>query len=83
MLSLKLQEEIFIETEKIVKKLNIPRNKYINEALTFYNAKQKRALIEKQLAYESKILQENPDPIGKEWEEAAVFDGLEDEYDYT
>jgi hypothetical protein len=32
-LSLKLDDEIFLETEKVVEKLGTTRNRYINEAL--------------------------------------------------
>lgn len=36
-LSLKLKEAIFVETEGIIQEKAIPRNRYINEALEFYN----------------------------------------------
>ena len=37
MLSLKMQNDIFIETEAITKKIHMPRNAYINQAVDFYN----------------------------------------------
>lgn len=41
-LSLKLDENIFEETEEILKEKKVARNRYINEALEFYNKFQKR-----------------------------------------
>ena len=41
-LSLKLDENIFHETEEILKEKKVARNRYINEALEFYNKFQKR-----------------------------------------
>ncbi len=41
-LSLKLDEELFEETEKLIKQKGVPRNRYINQALDFYNRFQKR-----------------------------------------
>ena len=40
-LSLKMDDSIFSETEKIVSKINKNRNRYINEAVEFYNLLQK------------------------------------------
>lgn len=55
-LSLKLQEPVFVESERILDKLNIPRNTYINDALRLYNAFNRRKLLKKQIAKESKIV---------------------------
>lgn len=55
-LSLKLDEVIFKETERLLKKFKIPRNRYINEALDFYNRLQRRKLLAKQLEKESKLV---------------------------
>lgn len=41
-LSLKLDTEVFAETEAIIKDKKVARNRYINEALEFYNKYQKR-----------------------------------------
>jgi hypothetical protein len=41
-LSLKLDEDIFEETEEMVRIKGVARNRYINEALDFYNRFQKR-----------------------------------------
>jgi len=55
-LSLKLEDDIFQETEKIVTKVKKNRNRYINEAIEFYNRLHRRKLLAKQLSKESKIV---------------------------
>ncbi|MGE0588297.1 MAG: hypothetical protein AB7O48_06955 [Cyclobacteriaceae bacterium] len=55
-LSLKLEDEIFDETEKIVTKVKKTRNRYINEAIAFYNRLHKRRILSKQLTKESKAV---------------------------
>jgi hypothetical protein len=59
-LSLKMDESVFHETERITAKINKNRNRYINEAVEFYNFLQKRKIISHQLKRESKIVQKNP-----------------------
>lgn len=54
-LSLKLDDHIFDETEKLTLKLKTARNRYINEALSIYNLFNKRRLLKKQLAKEAKL----------------------------
>jgi metal-responsive CopG/Arc/MetJ family transcriptional regulator len=44
-LSLKLDDQMFNEAEKIISKTHKSRNRYINEAVEFYNLLQKRKLI--------------------------------------
>lgn len=58
-ISLNLDEVIFSETEKIVAMMKKPRNRYINEAIDFYNKHQQRMLLEKKLNKESIIVREN------------------------
>lgn len=55
-LSLKLEDDIFKETEKIITKVKKNRNRYINEAIEFYNRLHRRRLLSKQLSKESKIV---------------------------
>ncbi|WP_345161671.1 hypothetical protein [Pontibacter saemangeumensis] len=55
-LSLKLEDEIFQETEEILTKVHKSRNRYINEALEFYNKLQRRRLLARQLEKESKLV---------------------------
>lgn len=57
-LSLKLDELLFQETENILSKIKKPRNRYINEALAYYNKVQNKKMLEKKLAFESQIVSE-------------------------
>ena len=67
-ISLKLGEQILSETELILVDLKTSRNKYINDAIDFYNQYQKRKLIEKQIATESKLVSEDSLTILHEFE---------------
>ena len=53
-LSLKLDDKIFLETEKVVEKLGTTRNRYINEALEIYNRYYNRKMLRDQLVKESR-----------------------------
>lgn len=55
-LSLKLDDLVFAETELIIGHTKLSRNRYINEALDFYNKLQKRNLLAAQLETESKLV---------------------------
>jgi hypothetical protein len=55
-LSLKLDDNIFQETEDVLSKVKKSRNRYINEAVDYYNRINKRNLISKKLAKESKLV---------------------------
>ena len=57
--SLKIDDSIFGETEKILSSVSIPRNRYINEAIDYYNKVQKRQLLEKRLKAESSLVKED------------------------
>ena len=57
-LSLKLDETVFSETEQVLQHVKKSRNRYINEALEFYNKIQKRKLIASKLEKESKLLRD-------------------------
>lgn len=67
-ISLKLDDSIFGETEKILARLKKPRNRYINEALDFYNKIQKRLVLEKRLKEESNLVKINSLEVLKEFE---------------
>jgi len=67
--SLQLDELIFEETEGIRLNCHKPRNKYINEALSYYNRIQKRLLLEETLKYESKAVSASSLEVLKEFEE--------------
>lgn len=58
-ISLKIDESNFEEIETILSRLNKPRNRYINEAIAFYNKFQRRALLEKTLLIESNLVKED------------------------
>ena len=68
-LSLKLQDGIFVETEKILSRLKRSRNAYINEALAYYNAVQKRRLLALELEAEIKLAAESSQEILREMEQ--------------
>ena len=67
--SLKIDDSIFGETEKILSKIKKPRNRYINDAIDYYNRIQKRALIEKKLKKESDIVKADSMAVLKDFEE--------------
>ena len=67
-LSLKLDDQIFDEAEEITSKLNLARNRYINEAVSIYNKFNKRRLLKKQLQKESKIVSKDSMDILQEFE---------------
>ncbi len=53
-LSLKLDDRIFEDTEKMSSELKLARNRYINQAVDIYNQVNKRRSLKKQLSIESK-----------------------------
>ena len=58
-LSLKLDDSIFTETEQVISHIKKSRNRYINEALDFYNKVQKRKMLASKLEKESKIVKDD------------------------
>ncbi|MBU3745016.1 MAG: hypothetical protein FGM61_10820 [Sediminibacterium sp.] len=54
-LSLKMDDSIYQETERITNRLRKARNRYINEAVDLYNQFNRRKLLQKQLAKESAL----------------------------
>jgi len=67
-LSLKLQDAIFNETEEVVKNIHKARNAYINEAVDFYNKLHRRKFLKKQLAKESKLVSKESMEVLHEFE---------------
>ncbi|HET6228082.1 MAG TPA: hypothetical protein VFF27_17495 [Bacteroidia bacterium] len=67
-LSLKLDDNVFDETEEITSKLDLARNRYINEAVHMYNLFNKRRLLKKQLSKESKLVSKDSMDILHEFE---------------
>lgn len=67
--SLKIDDSIFGETEKILSKIKKPRNRYINDAIEYYNRIQKRALLEKKLKRESDLVKADSMDVLTDFEE--------------
>lgn len=72
--SLKIDDSIFGETEKILSKIKKPRNRYINEAIDYYNKLQRRILLEKKLKKESDLVKKDPMTVLKDFEEIDYVD---------
>jgi hypothetical protein len=73
-LSLKLEETIYEETEKLLEKIKKPRNRYINEALHYYNQIQKKKIISEQLMKESKLVSDESMNVLNEFEKLEDYD---------
>lgn len=73
-ISLKLDESIFGETEKILALMKKPRNRYINEAIENYNKLQKRMILETKLRMESELVKKDSLAVLKEFEELGYAD---------
>jgi hypothetical protein len=72
-LSLKLDDNIFNETEIVLTKVKKSRNRYINEAVDYYNRINKRNLIAHKLSKESKLVRKESMIV------LAEFESLNDE----
>ncbi len=64
-----LDEEIFSETEQILSVLKITRNKYINDALDYYNKYQRKKMMESRLIIESALVRKESLSVLKEFED--------------
>jgi len=67
-ISLKIDESIFGETENIVALMKKPRNRYINEAIDYYNKVQRRKILEQKLRDESLLVKDDSMAVLKEFE---------------
>ena len=67
--SLKIDDPIFEETEKILSSINKSRNRYINEAIAFYNKEHLRRILEQKLKNESALVQEDSLSVLKDFED--------------
>ena len=67
-ISLKIDDSVFGETEKILARIKKPRNRYINEAIEFYNKVQRKQILEKKLKRESELVQADSMSALKEFE---------------
>ncbi len=64
-----LDEEIFSETERILSTLKTTRNKYINDALDFYNKYQRKKMMESRVIIESELVRKESLSVLKEFED--------------
>ena len=69
-----MDEKVFQETEKILTKVRKNRNRYINDAVQFYNVLQKRRILKNQLKQESKLVREESMKVLEEFESLANED---------
>ena len=67
-ISLKIDDAIFGETEEVLSRLKKPRNRYINEALDYYNHLQKKAIIAEKLKKESELVREDSMRVLRDFE---------------
>ena len=67
--SLKIDDSIFGETEKILSSIKKPRNQYINDAIEYYNRIQSRLILEKKLKKESDIVKKDSMLVLKEFDD--------------
>jgi hypothetical protein len=72
--SLKIDDSIFGETEKILERLKKPRNRYINEAIEFYNKVQYQQFLEEKLKKESNLVKDDSIKMVQEFEKIAFLD---------
>lgn len=67
-ISLKIDDSIFGETEEILSQIKKTRNRYINDALDYYNRHQRRIILEKRLKNESELVREESISVLHEFE---------------
>ena len=63
-----MDEQIFSETEYLLKKIHMPRNAYINRAVNFYNHCYRKNLIKKDLRADVRLLEEDTKAFLKDFE---------------
>ncbi len=69
LISVKVRDEIFEETEHLLRRSGKRRNAYINEALGFYNALWQRKLLKKRLRTESAVVAQDSLAVLEEFEQ--------------
>jgi len=72
--SLKIDDSIFVETEKLLSRINKSRNRYINEALEYYNRLQRRIILETRLKSESALVKKDSLTVLKDFERIDYVD---------
>lgn len=73
-ISLKIDDVIFEQTEEILLRKRKPRNRYINDALMYYNRMQKRQMLENILKKASKDCEKSSMEVVKEFEMIDSYD---------
>ena len=66
--------QFFGETENIVAFMKKPRNRYINEAIAFYNKHHKQQFLERKLKKESDLVKDESMNILNEFEDIDYAD---------
>ena len=72
--SLKIDDSIFGETQKILSRIKMPRNRYNNEALEYYNKLQRRQILEMRLKMDSDLVKANSINVLKDFEDIDYVD---------
>lgn len=72
-LTIQIDEAVLSETEKLLSRLQLKRDEYINQAVALLNKLQKRKMLGEQLELESKMVQAESMKI------LAEFESLDDE----
>jgi metal-responsive CopG/Arc/MetJ family transcriptional regulator len=72
--SLKIDDSIFGETEKILARIKKSRNRYINEAIEYYNKLQRKQILEKKLQKESELVKADSMLVLMDFEEIDYAD---------
>jgi metal-responsive CopG/Arc/MetJ family transcriptional regulator len=68
-ISLKIDDSIFGETEKILSRIKKPRNRYINEAIDHYNKYHRQRILEEKLKKESGLVSKDSMSALKDFED--------------
>jgi hypothetical protein len=74
-ISLKIDEDLYDGTVAMLASVNLSRNRYINEAILYYNKLQKKLQLEKVLEAESKACEQSSREVLNEFE-------MIDDYDF-
>lgn len=74
--TIQLNESVFKETEDILKEKGIPRNRYINESLDFYNRYHKWNKLAKAFAKASQLVRDSSMELNAEFD-LLVNEGLD------
>lgn len=73
-ISLKIDDSVFVETEKILARIKTPLNRYINEAIEYYNKFQSKQILEHNLKKESDLVEADSISVLKDFEEIDYVD---------